>query len=146
MKDTQRDLPRALHSSMSIVLVLFVSANLSYFVVLDPAIVASTNTVALDFGRVSIGEIGAVIFSVLVAISCFGAISSVFYTSMVTPYWMNFCSRNPRCPADLLLIERALSARDILSITSLPSNTRSRDGAASWLVLFLRHLRWRLPE
>ena len=90
MKDTQRDLPRALHLSMTIVLILFVCANLSYFVVLDPATVASTNTVALDFGRVSIGGIGAVLFSVLVAISCFGAMSSVFYTSAVDSMYRRF--------------------------------------------------------
>jgi len=81
MKDTHRDLPRALHSSMAIVLCLFVAANVSYFIVLDPATVASTNTVALDFGRVAIGRFGAVIFSVLVSVSCFGALSNSFYTS-----------------------------------------------------------------
>lgn len=66
---------------MTIVLILFVSANVSYFIVLDPSIVASTNTVALDFGRVTIGRFGAVVFSTLVSISCFGALSNSFYTS-----------------------------------------------------------------
>lgn len=80
MKDTHRDLPRALHSSMSIVLVLFLGANVAYFQVLSPSVVASTNTVALDFGRVTIGKLGAVVFSTLVAISCFGALNASFYT------------------------------------------------------------------
>ena len=71
----------ALHSSMSIVLLLFVLANCAYFIVLSPEIVASSNTVALDFGRVVIGKFGAVVFSTLVAISCFGALSNSFYTS-----------------------------------------------------------------
>jgi hypothetical protein len=53
----------------------------SYFVVLDPEVVAMTNTVALDFGRVTIGRLGAVVFSTLVAISCFGAMNASFYTS-----------------------------------------------------------------
>lgn len=66
---------------MSIVLTLFLFANLSYFTVLSPEIVASSNTVALDFGRVTIGRFGAVVFSTLVAISCFGALSNGFYTS-----------------------------------------------------------------
>ena len=66
---------------MAIVLALFLIANISYFIVLDPATVARTNTVALDFGRATIGPLGAVIFSTLVAISCFGALSATFYTS-----------------------------------------------------------------
>lgn len=81
MKDPSRDLPRALHSSMTIVLILFLSANVSYFIVLDPATVASSNTVALDFGSVTIGRLGAVVFSTLVAISCFGALNNGVYTS-----------------------------------------------------------------
>ena len=85
MKDTHRDLPRALHSSMTIVLSLFLAANISYFIVLDPSTVASTNTVALDFGRVTIGRLGAIVFSVLVSISCFGALNASFYTSELPP-------------------------------------------------------------
>ncbi|KAK4686405.1 hypothetical protein P7C73_g3718, partial [Tremellales sp. Uapishka_1] len=80
MKNTTRDLPRALHVSMVLVLGLFLSANVSYFVVLSPEVVASSNTVALDFGRATIGKFGAVVFSTLVAISCFGALNGGFYT------------------------------------------------------------------
>lgn len=81
MKNPNKHLPRALHSSMSIVLVLFVLANCAYFVALSPETVASSNTVALDFGREVIGKFGAVVFSTLVAISCFGALSNSFFTS-----------------------------------------------------------------
>lgn len=81
MRNPNKHLPMALHSSMSIVLLLFVLANCAYFIVLSPDIVASSNTVALDFGRVVIGKFGAVVFSTLVAISCFGALSNSFYTS-----------------------------------------------------------------
>jgi amino acid transporter len=81
MRNPNKHLPMALHSSMSIVLLLFVLANCAYFIVLSPDIVASSNTVALDFGRVVIGKFGAVVFSTLVAISCFGALSNSFYTN-----------------------------------------------------------------
>jgi amino acid transporter len=84
MRHPKRDLPRAVHSSMTIVLILFVLANCAYFIVLDPQIVASSNTVALDFGAVTIGKLGAVVFSSLVAISCFGALSNGFFTSRFT--------------------------------------------------------------
>ena len=66
---------------MLLVMSLFVGANVAYFVVLDPATVASSNTVALDFGRETLGKAGALVFSVLVAVSCFGALSNSFYTS-----------------------------------------------------------------
>ncbi|WVQ78463.1 hypothetical protein IAT38_000549 [Cryptococcus sp. DSM 104549] len=81
MRNTNRDLPRALHSSMAIVLALFVTANISYFIVLDPSVVASSNTVALDYGKETIGRFGAVVFSTLVAISCFGALNGGLYTT-----------------------------------------------------------------
>jgi hypothetical protein len=95
---------------MLLVLVLFLAANLSYFVVLDPVTVASSNTVALDFGRVTIGKFGAVVFSTLVAISCFGALSNGFYTSKSTDVYtrstiscaldIRFCARPP-APGDV---------------------------------------------
>lgn len=81
MYNPNRDLPRAVHGSMLLVLILFVLANCSYFIVLDPTIVASSNTVALDFGRVVIGKLGAVVFSTLVAVSCFGALNNAFFTT-----------------------------------------------------------------
>lgn len=81
MPNPQRDLPRTIHGSMLLVMSLFVGANVAYFVVLDPSTVASSNTVALDFGRETLGRAGAVVFSVLVAVSCFGALSNSFYTS-----------------------------------------------------------------
>ncbi|WWC60955.1 uncharacterized protein I303_103532 [Kwoniella dejecticola CBS 10117] len=81
MINPSRNLPRAIHSSMGIVLVLFVLANISYFIVLSPSVVAASNTVALDFGKETIGKFGMVVFSVLVAISCFGALNGSFFTT-----------------------------------------------------------------
>lgn len=42
-------------------------------------IVASSNTVALDFGRVLFGPIGGSLFAVVVAFSCFGALNGTFF-------------------------------------------------------------------
>ena len=81
MNDVHRDLPLSLHLSMSLVSTLFLLCNISYFVVLDPETVAATNTVALDFGRVVLGRAGAVLFSVLVSISAFGALNASFFTT-----------------------------------------------------------------
>lgn len=92
MKNPTRDIPRAIHASMVVVLVsnrsaisgytdidpfqiLFLLANVSYFVVLDKVTVGLSNTVALDFGRALFGPAGGVVFAVMVAISCFGALN-----------------------------------------------------------------------
>lgn len=90
MHDVQRDLPRVIHISMAVVTVLFTLANVSYFVVLEKAVVARSNTVALvsptaqvvhdcmparspfvcpvlipqDFGAVLLGPAGGITFSV----------------------------------------------------------------------------------
>lgn len=44
------------------------------------AIVASSNTVALDFGRALFGPIGGSLFAVVVAFSCFGALNGTFFS------------------------------------------------------------------
>ncbi|KAF9013851.1 L-methionine transporter [Cyathus striatus] len=77
----EKNIPRAIHSSMIIVTLLFLLANLSYFVVLDKNLVGSSNTVALDFGTALFGPIGGTLFACMVAISCFGALNGSFFTS-----------------------------------------------------------------
>ncbi|EIN07323.1 L-methionine transporter [Punctularia strigosozonata HHB-11173 SS5] len=81
MKNPQKNIPRAIHSSMAIVTCLFLLANVSYFVVLDKNVVGQSNTVALDFGRALLGPLGGSIFAFTVAFSCFGALNGSFFTS-----------------------------------------------------------------
>jgi amino acid transporter len=76
-----KNLPRVIHSSLSIVLCIFLLTVTSYFVVLAPQLVAQTNTVALDFGSAIAGTVGGVVFACLVAFSCLGALNGQFYTS-----------------------------------------------------------------
>lgn len=40
--------------------------------------VGLSNTVALDFGRALFGPVGGIIFALMVAISCFGALNGMF--------------------------------------------------------------------
>ncbi|KAF9052662.1 L-methionine transporter [Panaeolus papilionaceus] len=77
----EKNIPRAIHSSMVVVMLLFVLANISYFVVLDKSVVGLSNTVALDFGRALFGPIGGSVFAFMVAFSCFGALNGSFFTS-----------------------------------------------------------------
>lgn len=42
---------------------------------LDKETVGLSNTVALDFGRALFGPVGGMVFALMVAISCFGALN-----------------------------------------------------------------------
>ncbi|PPQ66072.1 hypothetical protein CVT26_010814 [Gymnopilus dilepis] len=81
MTRPEKNIPRAIHSSMILVTLLFLLANVSYFVVLDKDIVGLSNTVAMDFGRALFGPIGGSLFAFTVAFSCFGALNGSFFTS-----------------------------------------------------------------
>lgn len=145
MHNPARDLPRTIHSSMLLVLCLFLAANVSYFAVLDPATVASSNTVALDFGRVTIGRFGAVVFSILVAISSFGALSNGFYTSKSDSAWVS--SRADRCSwaVDICLGKRSLLTCGFHPFASSKKNARPCHGITSSLDSVFCHLWRRVP-
>ncbi|KAL4253190.1 Cellular Amino Acid Transporter [Abortiporus biennis] len=81
IKRPEKNIPRAIHSSMAIVTILFLLANVAYFVVLDKETVGLSNTVALDFGRALFGPVGGAVFAFMVAFSCFGALNGSFFTS-----------------------------------------------------------------
>ncbi|KAH9856967.1 amino acid transporter [Lenzites betulinus] len=81
MKNPEKNIPRAIHSSMVIVMILFILANVAYFTVLDKNTVGLSNTVALDFGRALFGPVGGIVFAAMVAFSCFGALNGSFFTS-----------------------------------------------------------------
>lgn len=81
MKRVEKDLPRVIHISLATVILIFLSAVVSYFVVLPAELVKRTNTVALDFGSAIFGTVGGIVFAFLVAFSCFGALNGQIYTT-----------------------------------------------------------------
>jgi len=81
MSEPEKNIPRVIHLSMVTVTLLFLLANISYFVVLDKNTVGLSNTVALDFGRALFGPVGGSIFAFMVAFSCFGALNGSFFTT-----------------------------------------------------------------
>ncbi|KAH9952230.1 L-methionine transporter [Amylocystis lapponica] len=81
MRNPEKNIPRAIHASVLIVIVLFLLVNVAYFTVLDKTTVGLSNTVALDFGRALFGPVGGIIFALMVAISCFGALNGSAFTS-----------------------------------------------------------------
>ncbi|KAG0148066.1 hypothetical protein CROQUDRAFT_42031 [Cronartium quercuum f. sp. fusiforme G11] len=81
LKEARETLPVVIHVSMATVLLLFLATNISYLAVLPLKVVAQSNTIALDFGRGLLGAVGGLIFSLIVALSCFGALNSSVFTT-----------------------------------------------------------------
>jgi amino acid transporter len=77
----QKDLPRTIHTSLSMVLLSYLLANIAYFFVLPLATINSSNTVAVAFGHAVIGPIGSLILALIVAGSCFGSLNATTFTS-----------------------------------------------------------------
>lgn len=76
-----RDLPRVIHTAMPLVIASYLLANVAYFFVLPTKVINSTNTVAVAFGGKVFGPIGALVLSIIVSASCFGALNSSTFTS-----------------------------------------------------------------
>lgn len=77
----RRDLPRAIHVGLSVVVVSYLLTNVSYFLVLPLETINSSNTVAVAFGRVVFGPVGGLILALVVAGSCFGSLNATTFTS-----------------------------------------------------------------
>ncbi|KAI2622104.1 amino acid permease-domain-containing protein [Hypomontagnella submonticulosa] len=80
-RNPSRDLPRVIHTAMPLVIICYLLANFSYFLVLPLEVLNSTNTVAVMFGSKVFGPVGALIFALIVSASCFGALNSSTFTS-----------------------------------------------------------------
>ncbi|KAF9431410.1 hypothetical protein BGZ76_000337 [Entomortierella beljakovae] len=80
MKNPTRDLPRVIFAGVPIVIIFYLLANTAYYAVLPQAVVMSTNTVAIDFGKQMFGNTGGVLFALCVACSCFGAANGSIFT------------------------------------------------------------------
>ncbi|KAI0392816.1 amino acid permease-domain-containing protein [Xylariaceae sp. FL0594] len=80
-RNPSRDLPRVIHTAMPLVIVGYLLANFSYFLVLPRDLLNSTNTVAVAFGSKVFGSAGALVFALIVSASCFGSLNSTTFTS-----------------------------------------------------------------
>ena len=76
-----RDLPRVIHTAMPLVIVCYLLANIAYIFVLPAKVINSTNTIAVHFGSVVFGPIGALSLALIVSLSCFGALNATTFTS-----------------------------------------------------------------
>lgn len=80
-KNPARDLPRVIHTSLPLVILCYILANISYFLVLPTSVIESSNTVAVAFGLQVFGPVGALILALFVSGSCFGALNATTFTS-----------------------------------------------------------------
>ncbi|EDU46560.1 PotE Amino acid transporter [Pyrenophora tritici-repentis] len=80
-KNPTRDLPRVIHTSLPLVILCYLLANVSYFLVLPTSIIESSNTVAVAFGSQVFGPVGSLILALFVSGSCFGALNATTFTS-----------------------------------------------------------------
>ncbi|KAL4782294.1 amidase signature domain-containing protein [Aspergillus varians] len=80
-KNPNRDLPRVIHTAMPMVIVCYLLANVSYFLVLPHSTIEASNTIAVQFGDKVFGSVGALIFALVVSASCFGALNATMFTS-----------------------------------------------------------------
>ncbi|KAK9483207.1 amino acid permease-domain-containing protein [Lipomyces starkeyi] len=81
MKNPSKDLPLVIHLAMPIVIICYLAANLAYYEVLQSSELTKSSTIALAFGERVFGRAGAIVFTVCVALSCFGALNAIAFTS-----------------------------------------------------------------
>jgi amino acid transporter len=80
-KNPNRDLPRVIHTAMPLVILSYLLANVSYFLVLPHSTIEASNTIAVQFGAKVFGTAGALILALVVGASCFGALNATTFTS-----------------------------------------------------------------
>lgn len=108
MSNPSRDMPLTIHIAMSSVIILYLFVNTAYFFVLPIEVLASSNTVGLDYGKAVLGHFGATLFSIVVAISTLGALNGSMYTSKwIAAIWKGAFGSNHLYSYTLSLIAAA---------------------------------------
>lgn len=66
---------------MPLVIISYLLANVSYFLVLPHSTIEATNTIAVQFGGKVFGSVGSLVFALVISASCFGALNATVFTS-----------------------------------------------------------------
>ncbi|BFZ12894.1 hypothetical protein BsWGS_15933 [Bradybaena similaris] len=80
MVDPFKNLPRAIYISIPLVTVVYVMANVAYFTVISPREMLASYATAVTFGQKVFG-VAAFIIPVFVALSTFGGVNGLLFTS-----------------------------------------------------------------
>jgi amino acid transporter len=66
---------------MPLVILSYLLANVAYIFVLPSDTIASSTTIAVQFGSVVFGPVGSLVLALIVSASCFGALNATTFTS-----------------------------------------------------------------
>lgn len=80
-RNPSRDVHRAIHTSIPLVILFYVLANVAYFFVLPFETVESSNTVAVQFGSAVFGPVGSLVLALVVSASCFSSLNAATFTT-----------------------------------------------------------------
>ena len=86
VKQPERNLPRALVLGMTVVMVLYIGANLAYMNVLTIPEIAAAERVGADVAQHTMGAAGASVLSAIVLLSVIGAINGNILTAPRIPF------------------------------------------------------------
>ncbi|KAH9424567.1 hypothetical protein DERP_004752 [Dermatophagoides pteronyssinus] len=81
LKNPYKNLPQAAMAGILISTLIYVLANLSYFLILTPNEILARDAIALTFGRKIIGPIGNSLISFSIAISTLGSLNATIFTT-----------------------------------------------------------------
>ncbi|KAK9350950.1 amino acid permease-domain-containing protein [Lipomyces doorenjongii] len=145
MKNPSKDLPLVIHLAMPIVIICYMAANLAYYEVLQSSELAKSSTIALAFGERVFGRVGAIVFTVCVALSCFGALNAIAFTSArlvyvsgkdgFLPTRFGKVNKKTDTPINALLLQAALTI--VFILVGEFKNLLTFYGVAGYLFYFL---------
>ena len=141
VKDPGRSIPRSIVWSLSLVIAVYILANVAYLYALAPGQMAASTTVASDAARVVLGGAGALFVAAVIIISMLGANNGMVLTGARIPYAMarsGFFFRSigtvhPRfaTPVAALLLQGTIAA--LLALTGSYDQLFTYVIFASWL-------------
>lgn len=80
LKDPYRNLPRAIYISVPVITLIYILVNVAYFAVLSVDEILESEAVAVTFASKVMGPL-APLMPIFVAISCFGCLNGVIFTT-----------------------------------------------------------------
>ncbi|KAH9907201.1 amino acid transporter [Xylariomycetidae sp. FL2044] len=81
IQDVGSILPRILHTSMTLVIILFISSNLALYTIVPASSMAESNAVAVDFGERVFGIVGRLFYTWVVCLSCLGTLNAIIFSA-----------------------------------------------------------------
>lgn len=80
VKNPSKDLPFSIIGGTLVVTACYFGTNIAYYAVLSKEVIISTTSIGMDFGKVEIGSLGAVLLPLIVIVSTAGAANATIFT------------------------------------------------------------------